>query len=377
MATDVKLNDWADKSEASEAAVSVWFKKPGAPVKQGELLAELIVEKVNLEIESPTEGILLEICAPVGEAVHAGATLARLGSQEEWAKLANVATIPPIAPAPSVATTTSEAVASPIAKRLMREHNLSLDEIAAFAGSGVRRIGEEEVRKYLESRTALASSKLVPYAGLRRIIGERMSRSMREMAQLTISNETDVTDLVAERERLGKTAGFTALIARAVALSMPKHPYINAALEGDNIRLHSQLHLGIAVEVPDGLVVPVIKEAEKRSVLELTGEITRLSELARQNKLKVENNSGATFTITTLGSYDIDMFTPIVNPPQVAILGVGRIADRAGVVKGQLAARKLLWLSLSFDHRIIDGAPAAAFLKEVKQLLENPERLFS
>ncbi|MGH2416605.1 MAG: 2-oxo acid dehydrogenase subunit E2, partial [Microcystaceae cyanobacterium] len=123
------------------------------------------------------------------------------------------------------------------------------------------------------------------------------------------------------------------------------------------------------------LVVPVIREAGKLSALQLTAEINRLSELARQNKLSIEDNSGGTFTITTLGAYEVDMFTPIINPPQVAILGVGRIADRAGVLNGQLAPRKLLWLSLSFDHRVVDGAPAAAFLKEVKGRLEQPQAL--
>ncbi len=382
MATEVKLENWADKSEAAEAAVSVWFKKPGASVHQGDLLAELIVEKVNLEVESPSEGILLEICAEVGQAVAAGAVLARLGSAEEWVEI-NKSVAPVAVQAASsqgAASAGSEVVASPIAKRLLREHNLTLEEVAAFVGTGTRRIGEDEVRNYLVAKevgTLALTSNLVPYAGLRRVIGERMSRSLREMAQLTISSEVDVTDLVEQRARQHKTASYTALIAKAVALSLPNHPYLNATLECDNIQLNGQLNLGMAVEVPEGLVVPVLKGADKLTAEQLTAEINRLSELARQNKLSVEDNSGGTFTITTLGAYEVDMFTPIINPPQVAILGIGRIADRAGVVNGQLAPRKLLWLSLSFDHRVVDGAPAAAFLKDLKHRLEKPVNLFS
>ena len=393
MATEVKLEAWADKSEATEAAVSSWFKKPGAPVRRGDLLAELIVEKVNLEVEAPVDGILLEIKAEVGQVVEPGAVLAQIGSPEEWSGIINRSTAlpssvaakqpaasPPVPAAPGAGGGNSDIVASPVAKRLLRENGLTLAEVAAFVGSGVRRIGEEEVQRYLASRpTAPAgtgAAQLVPFAGLRRVIGERLSRSLREMAQLTLTSEADVTELVTRREDY-RTISYTALIARAVALSLPEHPYLNASLEGDNIRLYNQLNLGIAVNSEDGLVVPVIREAGKLSASQLTGEINRLSDLARQGKLAVEDNSGGTFTITTLGAYDIDMFTPIINPPQVAILGVGRIADRAGVVNGQLAPRKTLWLSLSFDHRVIDGAPAAAFLKYIKGLLENPEQLFS
>lgn len=392
MATEVKLEAWADKSEAAEAAVSSWFKKPGAPVKRGDLLAELIVEKVNLEVEAPIDGILLEIKAEVGQVVEPGAVLAQIGSPEEWSGIINRPTAlpssvaakqpvasPPAPAAPGVGGGNSDIVASPVAKRLLRENGLTLAEVAAFVGDSVRRIGEEEVQRYLASRQAAAgasAAQLVPYAGLRRVIGERMSRSLREMAQLTLTSEADVTELVIRREDY-RAISYTALIARAVALSLPAHPYLNASLESENIRLHSQLNLGIAVNIEDGLVVPVIREAGKLSASQLTGEINRLSDLARQGKLAVEDNTGGTFTITTLGSYDIDMFTPIINPPQVAVLGIGRIADRAGVVNGQLALRKTLWLSLSFDHRVIDGAPAAAFLKDIKDLLENPEQLFS
>lgn len=405
MAIDVKMEGWADKSEADEAAVSAWFKKPGAPVRQGDLLAELIVEKVNLEVEAPADGILLEITAEVGQAVTPGAVLARLGTAEEWAILqARQAAVFPPAPAPfqaaastpvvttgtAPAVALAEVVASPAAKRLLRENNLTLEEVAAFAGGNVRRIGEEEVKRYLEARASSPAAsagaapseegKIVPYSGLRRVIGDRMARSLREMAQLTISAEADITRLVERREALkaeGTNLSYTALIARAVALTLPRHPYLNAALEGDSIRLHSKLNLGIAVNLDEGLVVPVIPDAGSRSAAELAAEIQRVSDLARRQALTIENNSGGTFTITNLGTFEVDMFTPIVNPPQVAILGVGRINERAGVIDGKVAICKMLWLSLSFDHRIVDGAPAAAFLKDVRLQLENPGELFN
>ncbi|MBN9393318.1 MAG: 2-oxo acid dehydrogenase subunit E2 [Chloroflexi bacterium] len=415
MAIDVKMEGWADKSEADEAAVSAWFKKPGAPVRQGDLLAELIVEKVNLEVEAPADGILLEIKADVGQAVTPGAVLARLGTAEEWAILQSrqTAAFPPTpapfpvaagpvsqaaapvaAQAPGQTVTLAEVVASPAAKRLLRENNLTLEEVAAFTGGTVRRIGEEEVKRYLGARAEAGASspaagagaapseegKLVPYSGLRRVIGDRMARSLREMAQLTISAEADITRLVDRREALkaeGTNLSYTALIAKAVALTLPRHPYLNAALEGDSIRLHSKLNLGIAVNLDEGLVVPVIPDAGSRSVAELAAEIQRVSDLARRHALTIENNSGGTFTITNLGTSGVDMFTPIINPPQVAILGVGRINERAGIIDGKIAICKMLWLSLSFDHRIADGAPAAAFLKDVRLQLESPGELFN
>ncbi|HEX2913111.1 MAG TPA: dihydrolipoamide acetyltransferase family protein [Chloroflexia bacterium] len=399
MATDVKLEDWADKSEAQEAAVSVWFKKPGATVKQGDLLAELIVEKVNLEVLAPGDGILLEICAKIGEAVSPASVLARIGSAEEWAALdtsrqtVSVPTAPATAPAtapvavaaPEVAVPISEVVASPVAKRLMKEHNISLAEVAAFTNYSVRRIGEEEVQRYLVSRqaeTAPAAREVasaIPYSGLRRMIGDRMSRSLHETAQVTLTSEADVTELVAAREAMradGATIGYTALVARAVARALPQHPRLHAALEGDTIRLHNQLNLGIAVDTSQGLLVPVIRNAGELSCQDLTTEIARVSQLAREGKLAVEDNTGGTFTITNLGSYGIDIFTPILNSPQVAILGIGRIAQRPGVADGQVVPRQMLWLSLTFDHRIVDGGPAAAFLHEVREKLEHPEALF-
>jgi pyruvate dehydrogenase E2 component (dihydrolipoamide acetyltransferase) len=214
---------------------------------------------------------------------------------------------------------------------------------------------------------------------LRRTIGDRMSRSLREMAQLTLSSEADVTELVTQREARKSQApalSYTALAARAVALSLPRHPYLNASLEGESIRLHSSLNLGIAVNLEDGLVVPVIKEAGARPAADLTAEIKRLGDLARAKGLTVEDNSGGTFTITNLGAFEVDVFTPIINPPQVAILGIGRIRDQAGIKDGQFSPRKMLWLSLTFDHRLVDGAPAAAFLKEVRERLENSAGLF-
>jgi pyruvate dehydrogenase E2 component (dihydrolipoamide acetyltransferase) len=277
-------------------------------------------------------------------------------------------------------------VASPAAKRLLREHNLNLAEVAAFLGKREGRIGEEEVQRYLAGQAAPAApsngqegDSLLPYSGLRQVIGERMSRSLREMAQLTLSSEADVTELVAQRESLraqGQSLSYTALIARAVALTLPRHPSLNARLEEANIRLCRDLNLGIAVDLPEGLLVPVIRNAGALSAAELTARIEQLSQQTRQGQLGVEDSAGGTFTISNLGAFEVDVFTPIINPPQAAILGVGRIADRAGVVGGQLAPRKMLWLSLSFDHRLLDGGPAAAFLKEVRQRLEQPEELF-
>lgn len=221
------------------------------------------------------------------------------------------------------------------------------------------------------------AARVIPLAGMRGAIAKRMADSLHTMAQLTLFGDADVTELVALRERL-KAQGdvtYTDLIMRAVVLALQEYPHMNAWLQDNEIRVQSGIHIGVAVAVEAGLVVPVVRNAGSKSLLDLAQETRRLAEAARAGKLTQDEMSGGTFSVTNLGMYRIDSFTPIVNPPEVAILGVGRIVERATRQGDGVAWRQTMTLSLTFDHRAVDGAPAAMFLQSIAKRLENPAAL--
>jgi pyruvate dehydrogenase E2 component (dihydrolipoamide acetyltransferase) len=206
-----------------------------------------------------------------------------------------------------------------------------------------------------------------------------MHDSLESMAQLTLHTEADVTELVAMRESLKQQVPitFTDLVVRACAMALRQHPRLNATLDGETIRLLPQVNIGLAVALDDGLIVPVMRDADRQSLTDLAQARIRFAERARANQLTLDEVSGGTFTVTNLGNYDIDAFTPIINPPEAAILGVGRIVEKVVIYQGKISQRAMMTLSLTFDHRLVDGAPASAFLQSIKQLLESPGRLRS
>jgi pyruvate dehydrogenase E2 component (dihydrolipoamide acetyltransferase) len=232
----------------------------------------------------------------------------------------------------------------------------------------------------------------MPFRGVRRTIAQRMHESLQTMAQLTITMEVDVTkagrmcrELSAREQGEGVSITYTHAIVKAAALALVEHPRLNATLEGDVIRLPDEVNVGVAVALDEGLIVPVVRGADGKSLRQIAVEARELSEKARQGTLSVDEVTGGTFTVTTLGMYDVDVFTPIVNPPQCAILGVGRVKDVPAFLAGSESAlggevdrvvrRSVVNLSLSFDHRVVDGAPAAEFLRRAKYYLEQPELL--
>ena len=273
-----------------------------------------------------------------------------------------------------------EVLATSAAKRLAAAHQVDL---AAIAGSGIGgRITEDDVRAFVEGKAmappaATPAAGALPFSGMRQAIAEQMVESLRTMAQVTLTMEVDATELVKLREQLKAEFDltYTDLLVKAVAKTLQRHRLLNATLIGDEIRLLESVHIGVAVALPDGLIVPVVRDADKRTVQEIAAEARRLVQGAREGTLSVDEVTGGTFTITNLGGYGIDAFTPIVNPPEVAILGVGRIAEKPVVHEGQFAKRSLMVLSLTIDHRIVDGAPGAEFLRALKEILENPYRL--
>ena len=281
--------------------------------------------------------------------------------------------------------------ASPAAKRLAREHDLDL---AGLTGSGPGgRIVVEDVEAALAAAAAAAATaaapapadaETFPYRGMRRTIGGRMHASLQEMAQLTMATDVDMTRAVALRRELldlwadrGLRPTYTDFVIKAAALALRGHPRLNAELRDDTIVLHPQIHVGFAVALDEGLIVPVTRDTDALPLDALAPISADLALRARERRLGADDLTGGTFTVTSLGMYGIDVFTPIINPPQAAILGVGRISERP-VFRGgsnDVERRSFMTLSLTIDHRVVDGAPAAEFLRDVKGILERPSQL--
>ncbi len=415
MPYEFNLPKLSDNQE--DAVVVAWFKREGAAITAGETLLEVQMAKVSFDIPAPITGRIYKILAPRDAVVNIGTPLAHIllpgeeAPHPAAAPSAQAAAVPhPPAPSPPVgegektALTpgTGEVVASPLAKRLAREHGVDLLQVK---GTGARgRITEEDVQAFIAARphppapsspvgegekTALTpgpspataegseAARVIPLVGMRGAVAKRMADSLHTMAQLTLFTDADVTEMVALRERL-KAQGnvtYTDLIVRAAALALQEHPHMNAWLQDNEIRVQSAIHVGVAVAVDAGLVVPVVRDAGSKSLRDLAQATRGLAETARAGKLTQDEMSGGTFSVTNLGMYGIDGFTPIINPPEVAILGVGRIVERATRQGDGMAWRQFMTLSLTFDHRAVDGAPAAMFLQSIAKRLENPAAL--
>ena len=363
-----------------EGLVVAWFKREGSEVKAGDLLLEVQVEKVSYEIEAPAGGQLSQILAPKGAVAKVDQVLAVIAEATEAPATEAPATEAPAVtqqePVPSPQPAKSAVPVSPAARRLAKEHGIDLAAVQGTGDGG--RITEADVQRAAPVAAAPAIQ-VIPIAGLRKAVAQRMhNSSLQTMAQVSLATETDVTDLVRAREarRAQLDVSYTDLIIRAVALTLKEHPRLNATATAEEIRLHSEVHIGLAVALDDGLIAPVLRHADRMGVAEIAAEARRLAERARAGALTADDLVGGTFTVTNLGAFEIDAFTPIINPPQVAILGVGRILEKPALHQGAITARSLLTLSLTFDHRVVDGAPAAAFLQALSRRVGVPEDLF-
>jgi pyruvate dehydrogenase E2 component (dihydrolipoamide acetyltransferase) len=367
-----------------DGTVLEWFKRPGDAVEAGELLAEVEAAKATVEITAPMSGILARILVAEGATVPVRDLLALITAPGETlddepaaaATLAPPTAAPPSAPRPVQIT--------PVARRLAKEHGIALDQVAGSGPGG--RITEADIRALLDAggargteAPAAAPPTTVPLSGIRGVIARRMHDSLQTMAQLTLTTEVDVTELADQREALKErlAATWTDVVVRACALVLPAHPRLNATVEGDRIHLLPDIHIGIAVALDDGLVVPVLRDAGRKSLRQTAEENRALVTRAQQGRATAEELGGSTFTVSNLGGYGVDAFTPIINPPEVAILGVGRVVERPARHDGELVWRRVLTLSLTFDHRAVDGAPAAAFLSALAGQLRDPAMLLS
>lgn len=416
----------------TEAKIIEWLKKEGEWVAKGEILFVIENEKSTVEIEAPTDGHL-HIIIPIDVTVPILTPVARLtggsvsGHHTVDEGESSAATLAPESvpmassrlPADFVQSPAPDVRASPKARSLAKKLNASLEgisgsgirgmviaedvqraaaekpvikaspiaqrlaekaglDLASVAGSGSGgRIMRGDVEKALVSKPAPSAP--LPLSGLRGIIAERLSQSWRERPQVTLTTEADATNLVAARQQLNaelaaqnEKISYNALLVRLTARALAEHPDINAQLTETGLQTLSDINIGLAVDTERGLLVPVLHDVPGKSLRQINEEINTLAERAVKGRSLPDELSGGTFTITNLGAYEIDAFTPLINPPECAILGVGRIVSKPVGLNGQIVLRDMLVLSLSFDHRLVDGAPAARFLQRVKQLIERP-----
>ncbi len=371
-----------------EGKIVRWLKKEGEPVAKGEELLEVETEKVNVALESPGSGVLRKKFYDVGETVPVGALVGVIAdpneSIDEVVVESSAKALPVIRevsvaapPGPGQIQRTEEVVASPRARRLAREKGLDLSTIKGSGPSG--RIVEEDILRAMQhaepSGFPFTVLNTIQLTGLRKIISDRMLSSAQTKAQVTITTEVDMTEGVDVREKSNVT--FNDLIISAVAMTLKEHRVLNSITFQGEPKVVGEINVGLAVATEEGLVVPVLRNADKLTLKEIAERSAPLVERARTRELTVADVSDGTFTITNLGMYDVDVNTAIINPPQSAILAVGRIVQKPIVLGGKIAIRQMMILSLTFDHRIIDGAPAASFLKDLKGLLEQPSKLLT
>src|SRR5713101_6091596 len=401
-----------------EGTLQRYFKAAGEAVKAGEPLYEVETEKVLYEVESPTSGTLAVWLHEEGATVECGllvAVIAEAGDDatslaaryDGGGAAAHRAAAPPSSTpaangeAPSPSGEGRRAI-SPVARKLAAELGVELARVVGTGPGG--RITREDVERTAAQGAAVRSTsaapparasaagaaaiaaapaagakpqfRSIPLRGMRKTIAARMHQSLRDTAQLTISTEADVTAAVDFRTRPGRDFDFTytELLIHAVARALLRHPRMNSRLSEDAIVMLTEVNIGMAVALDEGLIVPVIRAADCRSLREIAAATKELGEKARTGGLKLEDVSGGTFTVTNLGTWGVDAFTPILNLGETGILGVGRIVEKPAVFRGEISRRSMLTLSLTFDHRVIDGAPAASFLQSVIEIFNYGER---
>jgi pyruvate dehydrogenase E2 component (dihydrolipoamide acetyltransferase) len=369
-----------------------WFKKEGESVKEGEPILTIMTQKVTTEITSPANGVLHKILAEVNEEVPVGEPIAVIAEEGDDIEAVNKQVKEILEKRVSAKVEVKEVVEevkeevkeielkeeervriSPAARKLAEEYGIDIQQIKGTGPQG--RITKEDVLRVVEELKA-KKGKIIPITGIRKIIAERMSLSHKIIPPVTYCMEVDATDMVAVRrmfkERENIDLSYNTLIIKAVAKALLDYPIFNSTVEGENVRLIDDINIGLAVATDYGLVVPIIHNADKKEDIRELDKIVRdLIERARQNKLSIDEVTNGTFIVTNLGMFKIDIFTPIIFPDQVAILGVGRMVEKPVVADGQIKIKPILTLSLTADHRVIDGALAATFLNRVTEYLEK------
>ncbi|SEE06393.1 2-oxoglutarate dehydrogenase complex dihydrolipoyllysine-residue succinyltransferase [Pseudomonas anguilliseptica] len=403
MAIEIKAPTFPES--VADGTVATWHKKPGDAVKRDELIVDIETDKVVIEVLAEADGVLAQIIKNEGDTVLSNELLGTLGEGGAAAPAPAVAAqaAAPAAAAPAAAAGDDQ-ILSPAARKIAEENGIDPNSIAGTGKGG--RVTKEDVVVAVEAKknapaaapaakpaapaaapvfaTGDRTEKRVPMTRLRAKIAERLVEAQSSMAMLTTFNEVDMTEVMAlrskykdlfEKSHNGVRLGFMSFFVKAATEALKRFPAVNASIDGNDIVYHGYADIGVAVSSDRGLVVPVLRNAELMSLAEIENGIATFGKKAKDGKLSIEEMTGGTFTITNGGTFGSMMSTPIVNPPQAAILGMHNIIQRPMAVNGQVVIRPMMYLALSYDHRLIDGKEAVTFLVTIKNLLEDPARL--
>jgi len=439
LAINVTMPKWG--LTMKEGKISKWYKNEGDSVQKGEDLYEVETEKITNVVESPGSGVLFQIVVPVGTKVPVGAILAVIAEEGETPERIEGIQVGEVVeetteskPEPGETERPPKKkplFSSPAARRLAKELGIDLSliegtgpngriieadvaryheeapskpkitplaeemarqeglDISTLTGTGEgNKITKEDVTRALENRIPVEEEKpvkAIPFTGMRKAIAENMYASLQNTAQLSVFTEVDVTemvrfrDLVMEEYKKDKTVrvSFNDIIILATSRALKQFPMMNSALTEDEILLHESVNMGIAVSLPEGLIVPVLRDADRKGLLQIAREARELAEKAREGTLGVDEVTGGTFTISNVSMLGMDGFTPILRPPETGILGVGRVQEKPIVRDGEITIGSMMFLSLTFDHRVLDGAPAMDFLRTVARNLQHPNLIMT
>lgn len=402
MAIEIKAPTFPES--VADGTVATWHKKPGDVVKRDELIVDIETDKVVIEVLAEADGVLAQIIKNEGDTVLSNELL---GTLNEGGAVAAAPAVAAQAAAPAAAAVLAagdEQILSPAARKIAEENGIDPNTVVGTGKGG--RVSKEDVVAAVEAKknapvavvakpaapaaaapmlaTGDRVEKRVPMTRLRAKVAERLVEAQSNMAMLTTFNEVDMTEVMAlrskykdlfEKSHNGVRLGFMSFFVKAATESLKRFPAVNASIDGTDIVYHGYSDIGVAVSSDRGLVVPVLRNAELMSLAEIEGGIATFGKKAKDGKLSIDDMTGGTFTITNGGTFGSMMSTPIVNPPQAAILGMHNILQRPMAINGQVVIRPMMYLALSYDHRLIDGKEAVSFLVTIKNLLEDPARL--
>ena len=396
MSTEVKAPQFPES--VADGSIATWYKQPGEACKRDEMIVDIETDKVVLEVVAPADGVIKEILKGEGDTVLSEEIIAIF---EEGATGSTAAPVEESAPASDTATPKADAAVSPAARKFAEENNLDTSKIAGTGKNGL--ITKEDVQAALNAPAAAQTStpapsapvqteqtlegrteKRVPMTRMRARIAERLLGATQETAMLTTFNEVNMKPVMELRSRYkdlfekthnGTRLGFMSFFVRAATEALKRFPAVNASIDGNDIVYHGYQDVGVAVSTEKGLVVPVLRDTDYMSLADIEAKIRDFGLRARDGKIGIEEMTGGTFTITNGGVFGSMMSTPILNPPQAAILGMHSITERPMAVNGQVEILPMMYLALSYDHRLIDGKEAVQFLVAIKDLLEDPARM--
>ncbi|MBF8295092.1 MAG: pyruvate dehydrogenase component (dihydrolipoamide acetyltransferase) [Bacteroidetes bacterium] len=403
MATKIMMPKLSDTME--EGVILKWLRKEGEKIKQGEILAEIESDKADMELEAYDSGVVRKIVVPEGGKAPIGGLIAIIGDPDE-----DISSLLSGTPAPTQTKAVEKPAqtagpgkpaeqpiagpeadgktkASPLARRLAGENKIDLSKVNGSGPQG--RIIKRDLESALAGKStaaAFSSKSIVPGTAeivelslIRKTIAKRMADSKTTAPHFYETVEVDMDPAITFRDQINNVTelklSFTDIVVKATAVALMKHPQVNATYLGDKMRQYHYAHIGVAVALEEGLVTPILRNCEQKRLEQINAELRDLAERARTRKLKPEEYTGATFTISNLGMFGIEQFAAIVNPPEGAILAVGTIVEKPVVKSGQIVIGHTMKVTLSSDHRIIDGAVAARFLQDLKKILENPASL--